>query len=79
MKLDELFIKEYREKVDADVKKTLKIEIKRIKSKFSPKYSVELLQQDIIRLLLAVQFSEKAISKVLKCPLKLVKSLVKKD
>ena len=77
--IDGLFVKEFVEKIDTTTEKILQKELKRLQSKLSSTYSLELLKKDLIQLLLVFQFSEKAISKVLDCPLKLVKSVKSKN
>ena len=75
--IEEIIVTEFNKLISPIEEKLLKRQFKKIKAKFSPDYSLEMLQTDIISLLLAVKFSEKTISKLLKCRLSLVKKINK--
>lgn len=76
--VDKLFVIEFLKLVNtASRKKRFLNKMEQIKAKNSPKYTFEQLKIDLIQLLLTFNFSEKVISKALKCALGLVKKVKK--
>jgi len=75
---DELFVTEFFKLINtAPKKKRFLNKMKQIDTKNSPKYTIEQLKLDLIQLLLTFKFSEKVISKELKCAIGLVKKVKK--
>jgi len=75
---NKLFVNEFLKLVNtAPKQKRFLNKMTQIKDKNSPKYTIEQLKIDLIQLLLTFKFSEKVISKELKCAIGLVKKIIK--
>ena len=73
-KVDKFVVEQFQTLINLNLQNPLKRDIKIIQAKISTKdYTITQLKIDLIRYLLAYQFTEKAVHKLLKVPLALVK------